>query len=173
MVLGAYAQTPPEHPLPPPVPGMEPGPRPGPGKKNPDGPGKKDGEMGRRGEGGPMFGPGMGGPQFEKMVELALGPEKDLDTALENWPRIKEKGPEAQERFLKQIENFRRFLKNQAMREAEEMGLKIKPGQEDDFVRGYWKKKLEVDQTLRKETEPRRRELTDKMNEELRKQFGS
>lgn len=170
---GVNAQTPPDHSVPPPFPEAEPGQRSGPNKKNSDDPGKKDGEMGRRGEGGPMFGFGMGGPQFEKMVELALGPEKDLDIALENWPRIKEKGPEAQERFLKQIENFRRFLRGQAMREAEQMGLKIKPGQEDAFVRDYWKKKVEVDQTLRKEAEPRRRELTDKMNEELKRQFGS
>jgi len=132
-----------------------------------EGHGKKEFGMGR-----PMFGPAMGGPQFEKMVELALGRENDLEDAVQKWLVSQNKGPEMRTRFLKQIENFRRFLRGQALREAEKMGLKISAEQEDSFIREFWKKKLELEAVLRKEIEPRKQELTDKMNDELKNQFS-
>ncbi|GAB4243781.1 MAG: hypothetical protein OHK005_08380 [Candidatus Methylacidiphilales bacterium] len=157
-----------------------PGPRPGPDRDKIEkrGPGdKREGPIRRGPEGrrdaARWFGPGLvGGPEFERMLRLAFSSEEDVRSAMERMPGLVKEGPEAREKMLRRLEGFRRNLREQAMEAAKELGLDIPPQRERDFVQAYWMQRAKVERTLREEMEPRRRQLLEQAERELREQFG-
>lgn len=158
-----------------------PGPRPGPDRDKIEkrGPGDKRegpirrGPEGRR-EAARWFGPGLvGGPEFERMLRLALSSEEDVRSAMDRMPGLIKEGPEGREKMLRRLEGFRRNLRDQAMEAAKELGLDIPSQRERDFVQAYWMQRAKVERTLREEMEPRRRQLMEQVERELKEQFGS
>lgn len=121
---------------------------------------------------GPGFGQ-PGTPEFDRMLRLAFSPDDQVISALEKISNLTDEGPESRDRMLRRVEGFRRMLREQALRDAEEMNLRVSPERESEFVQSYWRGRARVERTLREEMEPRRRQLMDGLAAELRGQFSA
>jgi hypothetical protein len=113
-----------------------------------------------------------GGVRGEKMIQLAFTPPAKLEEAVSKWPKWQEMPEDRKKAFLAQIDEFRQNLRKFAMSEAARMKLVIAPEREEEYVRAFWTKRMEVERTLRKEIEPRRKELLETAEASLQKQFG-
>jgi hypothetical protein len=54
---------------------------------------------------------------------------------------------------------------------AKEFRLQIKPGQEEEFVRMYWRERVTMDQTLRREMEDKRKKLEQESESRILQKF--
>ncbi len=142
-----------------------------PGEKR-EGPPRRPG--GPRADSGRLFGPGfLGGPEFDRMLRLAFSSEEDVRAAMEQIPGLANEGPEERNRMLRRLESFRRMLREQALRAAAELDLTVAPDREREFVESYWRARASAERTLREEMEPRRRQLMERMEQELKEKFGA
>lgn len=107
------------------------------------------------------------------MLRLAFSSDQDVRAAMDQIPALATDTPEGRERALRRLEGFRRILRDQALRAAEELDLTIPPDREREFVQTYWQRRARDERTLREEMEPRRRELMERLHQDLRDAFGS
>jgi hypothetical protein len=175
-----------------PDPGMEggmmdePGPPPGPGEggMRPEGPRPpRPGMENRPGLDGrkmPPRGPGQPGgmqPWFNEgrgMMELLLAvPPEQFEQELGKLPKFRDRPPEERRHLLERMRRFYEERRQDALGRAREAGIVIPPGREREWVQAFLKSQREVEVTLRKEFEPRRRQLESEAIEKLRQQFGT
>jgi hypothetical protein len=108
-----------------------------------------------------------------RLDQLAQLSDEELKAHLEKWPRYKEMTLAEQSRFLMKIAEFRERRKKQAEMKAKELGLQLTPEEQKEFEKRYWEKRLEMEQQIFQELEPRRKELERQLNELLKTEFGT
>lgn len=112
-------------------------------------------------------------PDNRKVMELLfLVPPDRLAQELDKLPKFKERPPEEKQRLIQRIQRMYEERKQEALRRAREAGITVPAGREDEFTRAYFKGRREVEETLRREMEPRRQVLEKEAIEALRKAFG-
>lgn len=114
-----------------------------------------------------------GDPRFERMIELALVPESDLESALAQWPAFAEMDPRAQNGFRRRIETFRQRIHEDALRDAEQMGLVVAPEKQSEFVRMYWSERSRVEREVRQAAEEQLRTRMQEARERIKSSWSS
>jgi hypothetical protein len=109
----------------------------------------------------------------EKLQVLVRLTDEQLTAELHKWPRYQKMSFGEKAKFLQRIQDIRDHRKNAAANRARELNLNLTPEQQITFEKSYWDKKLQSERALSKETEPRRKELDEQMNQQLLKEFGS
>jgi len=109
----------------------------------------------------------------EKLQELAKLSDEQLTAELHKWPRYQKMTFGERAKFLQRIQDIRDHRKNMAVNRARELNLNLNPEQQAAFEKSYWDKKIVAEKQLSAETEPRRKELDEQMNQQLLKEFGS
>ena len=110
--------------------------------------------------------------RFEKMLPLATLSEDQVIEHAKKWPHFEKVPEQGRERMLERMKKFRKRFRREALHEAKQMELKLEGEKENEFIRAFWQKRIEVDKKLKAELEPRRKELMKQAREDLKKQFG-
>jgi hypothetical protein len=130
-----------------------------------------DGRPGRPHPGGFRQEPFLG--ENRKIMELLFTvPQDKLAEELDKLPKFKERPAEEKQRLVQRIQRMFEERKQEALARAKAAGIMVPPGREDDFTRAYFKSRREVEETLRKEMEPRRQQLEKEAIDTLRRTFA-
>ena len=97
--------------------------------------------------------------RFAQILTLTLIPREKLQEKLAEWPNYQELNEAQRARLVERIDQVRESCRKQALDVAREFGLRVAPGQEDEFVRMYWGERVSIDQSLRKELQEKRNRL--------------
>lgn len=109
--------------------------------------------------------------RFGQILSLTLVPREKLQEKLAEWPNYQELSPEQRARLLERIDQVRETARKQALDVAQEFGLQVGPGQEDEFVRLYWSERVEMDQVLKQELSTKRKKLEKESEDRILKKF--
>lgn len=110
-------------------------------------------------------------PRFEKMLNLALVNENELEEAIETWPKYEEMNPMRRQHLKRRLDNFRDRIRSEAMAKAGEMDLTIPPERENDFIRDYWSSRIRIEKEVRKMAEAELRERSNRVREEIKRKW--
>jgi len=136
----------------------------------PDGPFVPKRGMVKREKGQFWAGPSDEG-RFAQILSLTLVPKEKMREKLAKWPNYQSLSPEQRARLEERIDQVRQTARRQALEVAEEFGLQIPPGQEEDFVRTYWTERVQIEQTLRQELLTKRKKLEKQSEERILVKF--
>lgn len=114
-----------------------------------------------------------GTPQFTQMLKMALLPPDQVEVGMQQWPKYQEMDEMAREELRRNLERFRHRIKQEAMEDAQQQRLVIPPGQEGEFVRLYWEKRIQIETRVRQEAETRMKQEMDAIWGELRQRYTS
>jgi hypothetical protein len=92
---------------------------------------------------------------------------------LDQWPKTKEMSPEQRQKLKERVLKARDEVERQALAMAKRNGVNVPTERKDDFLASYAKERREMEETLRKEFEPRRKQLETEMSTRLREKFGT
>ena len=164
----------------------------GPGsiQRPPEGPPSNQPESGRRhghhgwgpfnrppGQFGPQGGPSDQGRNLfaerALMFLLMEAPPAELENQLAGWPRFQQMSDADKTNFRNSLKIYRNNRRQTAMHSATQMGVKVRPEDEEAFIRDFWRGRRKIEETLFREMEPRRRELDGKFREEITAKYGS
>jgi hypothetical protein len=109
--------------------------------------------------------------RFGQILSLTLVPRDKLQEKLGEWPHYQQLSVEQRERLMERIDQVRESARKQALEVAKEFRLQIKPGQEEEFVRMYWRERVTMDQTLRREMEDKRKKLEQESESRILQKF--
>ncbi len=130
-----------------------------------------------RGPGSPMDRHEMHGPfppdKRMLMFHLMELPPEEVETKLSQWPRFREMSEEDRKEFVNRLHRFRDDQQREALDQARQLGIQVGAGETQAFVREYWRSRRKIEETLRAEMEPRRRQLEKESLEALKAQFGN
>lgn len=101
------------------------------------------------------------------MLTLMEVPPGELEKQLAKWPRFQEMTEADKAHFRNRLDGFRKGRRQAAIHAAKQMGIEIRPDQEEAFIRDFWRGRRKIEETLFREMEPRRRELEGKFREEM------
>lgn len=108
-----------------------------------------------------------------RLFELGNLPPEKMREALTKWPRFEKMSAEEKERFLARFEEMQMHQRRMALEKADQFGLKLRPEQEQEFVRRYTGRRLEEEKKIWEEMEPRRKKMEESLREEMIKEFGA
>lgn len=163
---------------PPPAPGQGTSPDRGPGAPPGKGPGPHGFGFFKRPPHSPGQSPGSPDHTRNWMADRALmlllmeASPADLETQLARWPRFKQMSDAEKMNFRKRLEGFRKVRRQAALHAAKQMGLQIRPDQEEAFLGDFWKGRRKIEETLFREMEPRRRDLESQFREEISSRYA-
>ena len=101
------------------------------------------------------------------MFMLMEAPPAELEKQLAGWPKFQAMTDAEKQHFRARLEGYRKNRQQVAMHAATQMGIQIRPEQEETFIRDFWRGRRKIEETLFREMEPRRRELEGKFREEI------
>lgn len=107
------------------------------------------------------------------MFMLMEAPPAELEKQLAGWPRFQQMSDAEKTNFRNRLDNYRKNRRQTAMHSATQMGVKVRPEDEEAFIRDFWRGRRKIEETLFREMEPRRRELDGKFREEITAKYGS
>jgi len=107
------------------------------------------------------------------MFMLMEAPPAELEKQLAGWPRFQQMSDAEKTNFRNRLKNYRKNRRQTAMHSATQMGVKVRPEDEEAFIRDFWRGRRKIEETLFREMEPRRRELDGKFREEITAKYGS
>lgn len=109
--------------------------------------------------------------RFGQILSLTLVPREKLQEKLGEWPNYQQLSVEQRERLMERIDQVREAARKQALEVAKEFRLQIKPGQEEEFVRMYWRERVTMDQSLQTEMEAKRKQLEQESEDRILQRF--
>ena len=109
--------------------------------------------------------------RFAQILLLTLVPRERLREKLAEWPNYRDLDEAQRARLVERIDQVREICRKQALEVAKEFGLKVEPGQEDQFVRMYWSERVRMDQALRQELQEKRSRLEKDSENRILKKF--
>lgn len=101
------------------------------------------------------------------MFMLMEAPPTELEKQLAGWPKFQAMSDAEKEHFRNRLEGYRKNRRQVAMHAATQMGIQVRPDQEETFIRDFWRGRRKIEETLFREMEPRRRELEGKFHDEM------
>lgn len=107
------------------------------------------------------------------MFMLMEIPPGELEKQLAGWPKFQGMSEAEKAQFRKRLEGYRNNRRQVAMHAAKQMGVEVRPDQEEAFIRDFWRGRRKIEETLFREMEPRRRDLEGKFREEMTGRYGS
>lgn len=108
----------------------------------------------------------------EKLETLVKLSPQQLDIELQKWPRYQQMDLGERAKILQRIQEFKDRRRKQAENKARDLGLKLTPEQFAAFEEKFWDKRLKTDRQLWQEMEPRRKQLEQQLNSELKQEFA-
>lgn len=108
----------------------------------------------------------------EKLETLVKLSPQQLDDELQKWPRYQQMDLGERAKLLQRIQEFKDRRRKQAENKARDLGLKLTPEQFAVFEEKFWDKRLHADRQLWQEMEPRRKQLEQQLNSELKQEFA-
>ncbi len=108
----------------------------------------------------------------EKLETLVKLSPQQLDAELQKWPRYQQMDLGERAKLLQRIQEFKDRRRKQAENKARDMGLRLTPEQFTLFEQKFWEKRMQADRQLWQEMEPRRKQLEQQINNELKQEFG-
>ena len=112
-----------------------------------------------------------GEARFAQILLLTLVPRERLREKLAEWPNYQELDEAQRARLVERIDEVRETCRKQALEVAKEFGLKVGPGQEEEFVRMYWSERVRMEQALRQELLEKRSQLEKDSENRIFKRF--
>jgi len=112
-------------------------------------------------------------PDAFPMLHLLKIPPDQLDEKMQKWPRFQQMSPEEQRRMKERFTKFRGEMEERAEAHAKERGLTIAPERRQDYFLDYIGARQRIEDTLRKEFEPRRKELEDMEFQKLSEKYAN
>jgi len=110
-------------------------------------------------------------PRFEKMLNLALVKEDELEEAIRNWPEYQEMKPIRRQSLERRLANFRERIRSEAMENAESMELTIPAEREDEFIRDYWTARIQIEKEVREMAEAELRERSSQVRKRIQQKW--
>lgn len=107
------------------------------------------------------------------MFMLMETPPAELEKQLAGWPKFQDMSDAEKTHFRNRLESYRKNRRQTAMHAASQMGLQIRPEDEEVFIRDFWRGRRKIEETLFREMEPRRRELEGKFRDEIGGKYGT
>jgi hypothetical protein len=107
------------------------------------------------------------------MFMLMEAPAAELEKQLAGWPKFQAMSDVEKEHFRNRLEGYRKNRRQVAMHAAMQMGIQVRPEQEELFIRDFWRSRRKIEETLFREMEPRRRELESKFHDEMTSKYGA
>ena len=109
--------------------------------------------------------------RFAQILLLTLVPREQLQSRLAEWPNYQELNEAQQSRLVERIDEVRQAAQKQALEVAKEFNLQVGPGQEEEFVRMYWRERVTMDQSLQTEMEAKRKQLEQESEDRILQRF--
>lgn len=109
--------------------------------------------------------------RFAQILTLTLVPKEKLHEKLSEWPNYQELDQAQRARLEERIDQVRETARKQALDVAKEFGLRVGPGQEDEFVRMYWSERVKMDSQLRQELSRKRKKLEEESEGRILQKF--
>ena len=109
--------------------------------------------------------------RFAQILALTLVPKEKLEERLAEWPHYQELNAEQRQRLVERIDEVRQTARKQALDVAKDFDLRVGPGQEEEFVRMYWKERVRIDQSLRQEFQEKRKQLEQESEDRILSKF--
>ena len=115
------------------------------------------------------------GPQdegrFIQIMTLALLPQDQLNTKLQEWPMYQEFSEEQKTRLVERVGEFRIQSRKEALKVAKDFHLSVTPENEDAFVRDYWSERVATEKAIREQLSPMKKKLETEAKQRLEKQY--
>ena len=112
-----------------------------------------------------------GDPRFEEMLKLALVEEDQFNSAVQDWPRLQQMSEIEKRMFLRRVTMFREKLRQEAMEEAEQLGLDIPEDQKVEYFRSYWTARMQLEKEIRAEAKERHEAEMEALRQKMRQQW--
>lgn len=109
--------------------------------------------------------------RFAQILALTLVPKEKLEERLAEWPHYQELNAEQRQRLVERIDEVRQTARKQALDVAKDFNLRVGPGQEEEFVRMYWRERVQIDQSLRQEFQEKRKQLEQESEDRILRKF--
>lgn len=109
--------------------------------------------------------------RFAQILALTLVPKEKLEERLAEWPHYQELNAEQRQRLVERIDEVRQTARKQALDVAKDFNLRVGPGQEEEFVRMYWRERVQIDQSLRQEFQEKRKQLEQDSEDRILRKF--
>lgn len=109
--------------------------------------------------------------RFAQILALTLVPKEKLEERLAEWPHYQELNAEQRQRLVERIDEVRQTARKQALDVAKDFNLRVGPGQEEEFVRMYWRERVQIDQSLRQEFQEKRKQLEQVSEDRILRKF--
>lgn len=109
--------------------------------------------------------------RFAQILALTLVPREKLEERLAEWPNYQELSVEQRQRLVERIDEVRATARKQALDVARDFQLQVGPGQEEEFVRMYWKERVQMDQSLHREFQEKRKQLEKESEDRILRKF--
>lgn len=109
--------------------------------------------------------------RFAQILTLTLVPKDKLQEKLAEWPNYQELNDAQRARLVERIDEVRETARKQALEVAKDFNLQVEQGQEDEFVRLYWRERVQMDQVLRKEFQEKRKKLEQESEDRIFRKF--
>jgi len=111
--------------------------------------------------------------RFKKMIDLALLPESDVEQNIDKLPMVAKMTETEKQKFTEHVKGFRNRIRKEALDKAEKIGITLSAEKQDEFVKNFWEKRIEMEKKLNEEIEPRRKKLMQDILDELSKKYGA
>ncbi|MEM6602051.1 MAG: hypothetical protein AAF649_11755, partial [Verrucomicrobiota bacterium] len=112
-----------------------------------------------------------GDPRFEQMLKLALVDMDEFNSAIKEWPQLQQMSEMDKRRFIRRVTLFRQKLREQAMEEAQQLGLNIPEDRKVEYFQNYWTARMRLEKDIRSEAKARHEIEMKALREKLQQEW--